>query len=358
MSAAGVLALATGAERRQWVRRALEGERVELFGVVATLEALRARASLLKPALVLLVGEPSPDTWAAAISAVRAAAPECAVLAWTPADAESTASAVAARRAGADAVVTSAEGALAAAALTSKVREVLAGAPLRTRVESSSPPRAPAPLTSTTITGLPRRKPACLVIGSSTGGPRALEAVLGALPADFELPIVIVQHMPAGFTANLAQSLSEHCPFAVREARGGESLARGSVLVAPGDRHVRITGPEYDARVELDHGPPRNFCRPSVDVLFESAAEIFGGATLALVLTGMGQDGLVGAEKLRARGARVIVQDESTSVVWGMPGAIARAGLADEVAPIGELAGRLVQALSTLGRPSARSEPA
>ncbi len=357
MASASVLALAVGAARRQMVRHALDVEGLELLGVVATLQALRARASLLQPTLVVLAGEPSGEGWAPLLALVRAAAPECVVLACVPADEDSSANSQAARRAGADCVIACAEDLAAGAALTAKVRELLGGLAPREGDPASAPPRPAPALASTSVSALLRAEPVCLVIGSSTGGPRALEVVLSALPADFALPILIVQHMPAGFTANLAQSLSGSCAFDVREARGGEGLERGVALVAPGDRHMRVVGPAREARVELDLGPPRNFCRPSVDVLFESAAEVFGGATLAVVLTGMGQDGLLGAEKLRANGARVLVQDEATSVVWGMPGAIARAGLADVVAPIGELAGRVVQALSSSARTRARSEP-
>ncbi|SFC32529.1 two-component system, chemotaxis family, response regulator CheB [Nocardioides terrae] len=187
--------------------------------------------------------------------------------------------------------------------------------------------------------------PQVLVIGSSTGGPDALAGLLGQLPADLRVPVVVVQHMPAVFTTMLAQRLDRSTPFAVREAAEGDVLRAGEVLIAPGDFHVRLASGGGGVRVRLDQGPAENFCRPAVDVLFRSAAETYGGRVLAAVLTGMGQDGLVGVRALTARGARVIVQDEATSVVWGMPGAVALAGLADEVVPLPELPRRLVAAL-------------
>jgi len=187
--------------------------------------------------------------------------------------------------------------------------------------------------------------PQVLVIGSSTGGPDALATLLGQLPADLRVPVVVVQHMPAVFTTMLAQRLDRSTPFAVREAADGDALRAGEVLIAPGDFHVRLESGPAGGRVRLDQGPAENFCRPAVDVLFRSAAEAYGGRVLAAVLTGMGQDGLIGVRALTARGARVIVQDEATSVVWGMPGAVALAGLADEVVPLPELPRRLVAAL-------------
>jgi two-component system chemotaxis response regulator CheB len=191
--------------------------------------------------------------------------------------------------------------------------------------------------------------PQVLVIGSSTGGPDALANVLGQLPGDLGVPVVVVQHMPPVFTTMLAQRLDRSTPFAVREAAEGDTLRAGEVLLAPGDFHVRLTSAAGGPRVRLDQGPAENFCRPAVDVLFRSAAEAFGGRVLATVLTGMGQDGLEGVRALSARGARILVQDEATSVVWGMPGVVALAGLADAVVPLPELPRRMVAALGARG---------
>jgi two-component system chemotaxis response regulator CheB len=164
------------------------------------------------------------------------------------------------------------------------------------------------------------------------------------IPANFPLPILIVQHMPATFTRLLAERLNAVCPLRVEEAADGMEIVAGRVFVAAGDRHLRVrrTGPATFATA-LDQGPHENSCRPSVDVLFRSLSENYGGEVLFVVLTGMGSDGLHGAEKLRAAGAGGIAQDEATSVVWGMPGAIVRAGLADCVLPLDGIAAEVVR---------------
>jgi two-component system chemotaxis response regulator CheB len=187
--------------------------------------------------------------------------------------------------------------------------------------------------------------PQVLLIGSSTGGPDALATVLGQLPADLGVPVLVVQHMPPVFTTMLAQRLDRISPLAVREAVDGDVPRAGEALLAPGDFHLRLTSAGGGVRVRLDQGPQENFCRPAVDVLFRTAAEVYGGRVVATVLTGMGQDGLEGVRVLSGRGARVLVQDEATSVVWGMPDAVAHAGLADETLPLAEVPARLVAAV-------------
>jgi two-component system, chemotaxis family, protein-glutamate methylesterase/glutaminase len=191
-----------------------------------------------------------------------------------------------------------------------------------------------------------RRGPApridAVVIGVSTGGPNALAALLPELPADLPVPVLVVQHMPPMFTRLLAERLDAHCALEVTEAVDGDEVRPGRVLIAPGDRHLvlRRRGPAVVAG--LDSGPPENSCRPSADVLFRSATTVYGGHLLGLVLTGMGYDGRRGSEHLASLGARVLVQDEATSVVWGMPGAVVQSGLADEVLPLDRLAGAIV----------------
>lgn len=172
-----------------------------------------------------------------------------------------------------------------------------------------------------------------LAIGSSTGGPQALRRVIGALPARISVPIVIAQHMPKVFTAILAEHLSRE-GLPASEAVQGEVLKAGHVYVAPGDFHMTIAGTPGQYRVNLDQSPPVNFCRPSVDPLFESCARAAGKGLIALVLTGMGADGRNGARVVRDAGGYTLVQDQATSVVWGMPGAVAEAGLADMILPL------------------------
>jgi len=177
-------------------------------------------------------------------------------------------------------------------------------------------------------------RPSVVAIGASTGGPRALAEVLGALPHDLPAPVLVVQHMPALFTRHLADGLAAQCDLPVLEATHGATLEPGSVWIAPGDHHLTVGRDGARLRLWLDRGPAENACRPSVNPLFRSVADVFGHGALGVVLTGMGQDGLEGAARIRAARGQVVVQDEATSVVWGMPGAIARAGFADKVLPL------------------------
>ena len=185
-----------------------------------------------------------------------------------------------------------------------------------------------------------------VVIGVSTGGPDALARVLPSLPAQFPVPLLIAQHMPAIFTAMLASRLAAKSVMPVRECSSGEPLQPGCAIIAPGDFHMVLQEGGGVPRLATHQGPRENFCRPSVDVLFRSVAAIYGGRTLAVILTGMGQDGLKGCEMLRMQGARIYVQDEASSVVWGMPGFVAKAGLADKVLPLDRIADEIIRATS------------
>lgn len=214
--------------------------------------------------------------------------------------------------------------------LLSKI-EVLTGAP---------PPAAltaPSPFPSTSKGGTPR----AVLIGTSTGGPNALSTLLRGLRPDFPLPLLIVQHMPPAFTGLLAERLSSETPWRVREAREGAAPRPGEAWIAPGDRHMTTAGSENRWFLHLTTDPPENFCRPSVDALFRTAAKTLNGRALGVVLTGMGQDGARGCEALRRAGGLVLVQDQASSLIWGMPGAVAQAGLATEVVSLDRLAGRL-----------------
>lgn len=177
-----------------------------------------------------------------------------------------------------------------------------------------------------------------LAIGVSTGGPQALLELIPRLPKDFHLAVFIVQHMPALFTRLLAERLDSKSNLTVKEASEGALVTPGSVWVAPGDFHMTVVRTGKDVRLHLDQRPPENSCRPAADPLFRSVAECYGEKTIALVMTGMGQDGLAGCESVRKARGHILVQDEKSSVVWGMPGFVARAGLADAVIPLDLLA--------------------
>jgi len=188
-----------------------------------------------------------------------------------------------------------------------------------------------------------RIRPKVLLLGVSTGGPTALSCILPQLPADFPLPVLVVQHMPPLFTRLLAERLNSSCPLSVEEASQGCRVEAGKVLIAPGDFHMMVAPNAGSVQVCLDQSPRQNFCRPAVDALFVSAAQVYGGAVLAGVLTGMGQDGLRGAGVLKARGATILAQDEASSVVWGMPGAVVKAGLSDCVLPLNRVGSEIVR---------------
>jgi two-component system chemotaxis response regulator CheB len=197
----------------------------------------------------------------------------------------------------------------------------------------------------------PRAGVRAVVIGVSTGGPQALAQLVPQLPADLPVPVLLVQHMPPKFTTSLAESLDRKSVVTVREATGGEALEPGHVYLAPGGRHLVVrSGPDARPRTALDDGPPENSCRPAADVLFRTAVDVFGGDVLAVVLTGMGEDGARGCEVVRARGGFVIAQDEATSVLYGMPRRVAEIGAADEILPLDGIARAIVEITRVGGR--------
>jgi len=193
--------------------------------------------------------------------------------------------------------------------------------------------------------------PRALVIGASTGGPQALSTVIEKLPAAIDrAPVLITQHMPPMFTTVLAEHLSRVSGRGAHEAEDGEPVLAGGIYVAPGGRHMRIARNGDLVKIALSDEPPINFCKPSVDPLFASAAQVWGASALALILTGMGTDGTKGAAEVAAAGGSVIAQDEASSVVWGMPRSVAQAGLCSAVLPLNQIAAKVLTLLVG-GRP-------
>ncbi|RMG93475.1 MAG: chemotaxis response regulator protein-glutamate methylesterase [Candidatus Dadabacteria bacterium] len=186
-----------------------------------------------------------------------------------------------------------------------------------------------------------------VAVGVSTGGPNALARLLPGFPADFGVPILVVQHMPPMFTASLAESLDRKCPLEVREARDGERVEPGRVLIAPGGFHLKVVaGVDGLSRIlRLTRDPPEHAVRPAVDYLFRSVAQHFAGRAVGVVMTGMGRDGTEGLTRMKQNGCRTLVQDEATSVVWGMPGSAVEAGVADRVVPLDRLAEEIGRAV-------------
>jgi len=204
-------------------------------------------------------------------------------------------------------------------------------------------------LTHNSITPPPQPiffNPSIVVIGVSTGGPAALDLLLPALPESFPLPVLIVQHMPELFTRLLAERLDRRCPLRVREASDGDPVRAGAIYIARGNWHMEIIStalPDSPAALRLNQDPQENHCRPSVDVLLRSAADVYGSGVLAIMLTGMGSDGSRECRTIRELGGAVLAQDEATSTVWGMPGAVAHAGLANKVLPLELIASEILR---------------
>lgn len=179
-----------------------------------------------------------------------------------------------------------------------------------------------------------------VVIGTSTGGPQALSTVLGSMPANLPVPILVVQHMPASFTAMFAERLDRLCAISVTEARNGQVPEPGVAYIAPGDVHLAV---DTHRRLVLQDSPPENSCKPAADVLFRTAAGAYRSRILAVLMTGMGTDGTEGARDIVAAGGALLCQDQETSVVWGMPGTAARAGLCYQQLPLNDIASEIVR---------------
>ncbi len=224
------------------------------------------------------------------------------------------------------------------------LRDVVA----KTRVATMAPPPARPAIPPRPVSRV-ANPVELLAVAASTGGPNALEACLAGLPREFALPVVITQHMPVGFTGLLADRLRQATGRSVEEAQAGAVLRPGTVWIAPGDHHLVVQRVGVNVVLQVNREAPENSCRPSADVMFRSVARVYGPRALAVVLTGMGQDGMEGARAMVEAGGRVLIQDEATSVVWGMPGAVARAGLAEAVLPLAELPAAILQ---RCGRPA------
>ena len=210
-------------------------------------------------------------------------------------------------------------------------------------VVAPRPVKPAAPLSATTAARDALKSYKLLAIGASTGGPAALQTILTGLPADFPLPTVVVQHMPAAFTGPFAARLDTLCKVDVKEARHGDGCVPGTVLIAPGGKQLEFERAGAGLRVKLRDSLAGEQYKPSVDISFNSAADVFGAGVLAVVLTGMGMDGKAGAVRLKQRGATVWAQDEASCVVYGMPHAIIEAGLADRILSLGDIAATLAR---------------
>jgi two-component system chemotaxis response regulator CheB len=239
--------------------------------------------------------------------------------------------------------------------LGAKVRRAAPASPSPPLASAQDRPREPLPRSPLAPVAQPQllrrafsmQAPRVLLIGSSTGGPQALMAVVTELgPVIDRFPVLITQHMPPTFTTILAEHLARSSHRPAHEAVDGEIVKAGQIYLAQGGRHMRVARHGADVVIALDDGPPVNFCKPAVDPLFTSAIDVWQGGVLAVVLTGMGSDGTRGGKEIVAAGGSVIAQDEASSVVWGMPGAAANAGICAAVLPLNQIAPKLVRLFS------------
>jgi two-component system chemotaxis response regulator CheB len=239
--------------------------------------------------------------------------------------------------------------------LGAKVRRAVPASPYppstpalgRPRDPSPRPPQVPLAQPPVIRRAFSTQAPRVLLIGSSTGGPQALMALVTELGAVIDrFPVLITQHMPPTFTTILAEHLARSSHRPACEAIDGEIVKAGQIYLAPGGRHMRVARHGTDVVIALDDGPPVNFCKPAVDPLFVSAIDVWQGGVLAVVLTGMGSDGMRGGKEIVAAGGSVIAQDEASSVVWGMPGAAAHAGICAAILPLNQIASKLVRVFS------------
>ena len=326
--------------------------RVEVVGTASNGRLALARVDQLAPDVVTMDVEMPEMDGIEAVRALRRSGHRMPIIMFSTLTERGAAATLDALAAGATDYVAKPTGGLSVADSLQRVAEelipkllVLAGATSRRSAVLAHPPTRSEPAGPATRVAaggaLPSHPVRLVVVGSSTGGPEALSRFVGGLTAPPPVPVLVVQHMPPVFTRQLAARLDRLGPATVAEAAVGDPLLPGTVYVAPGDHHLVIRPRAAGFAAGIQDGPPVNFCRPSVDVLFASAVEAVGGDIVALVMTGMGADGRTGAGQIVAAGGTVMVQDEATSVVWGMPGAVATAGFAHRVLPLGELAGAL-----------------
>ena len=325
-----------------------EDPAIDVVGTAVNGRIAVAKAEQLKPDLITMDIEMPEMNGIEAVQAIRAARSRVPIIMFSTLTERGATATLDALSAGANDYVTKPANVGSVSASMESVRQQLIPKIKGLLGRTTGPVRAAAP-TALPRPAAPRRgpakSPAVLVIGSSTGGPEALAKIVPALPVGLPVPILVVQHMPPVFTRQFAQRLDRLCALRVIEAVDGTPLVPGTVHLAPGDHHLVVRGTGRGLTTALNQAPPENFCRPAVDPLFRSAVAAFDGAVLGVVLTGMGSDGRDGAAAIREAGGTVVVQDQATSVVWGMPGAVASAGLADAILPLDRIAETIVRSI-------------
>lgn len=328
---------------RQLLKEVLAGEpQLEVAGVAANGRIALAMLNQLSPDLVTLDVEMPELDGLETLKRLRQTHPRLPVIMFSTVTTRGAQATIESLTFGASDYVTKPANVGSVTAAKERIREqLIPKIKALCKLPLETPVVAPIPLPPVAFPPVRRQARASRVevvaIGCSTGGPNALAELLPSLPADFAVPVVVVQHMPPTFTRFLARRLDAICALRVREAVSGEPLQPGTIWIAPGDFHLKVARRAAELLLLTEQSPPENSCRPSVDVLFRSLVTAYGGNVLAVVLTGMGQDGLRGCKELYEVGAHIVVQDETTSVVWGMPGFVAREQIADRVLPLPEI---------------------
>lgn len=335
--------------------------RIEVVGTAANGKVALAKVPLLNPDLITLDVEMPVMDGLETLVELRRDHPRLPVVMFSTLTARGASATLDALERGANDYVTKPANVGSVTASMETVRDQLVPRILALCARVAAPPAPAAPAVTLGTRRLPGAQRASRVdvvaIGVSTGGPDALSRLLPALPADLPVPVVVVQHMPPVFTRQFADRLDLKCALSVSEAAAGDAVTPGRVLIAAGDHHLRLRREAAaGGRVfaTLDQGTPENYCRPAVDVLFRSVVEQYGSNVLGVVLTGMGHDGARGAAEIVAAGGSVLAQDEASSVVWGMPGAVVGAGLAERVLPLDRMAAAILERVRASVLPAGR----
>lgn len=365
---------------RRLIQDVLEADsEVTVIGAAVNGKVGFEEAKKLRPDIITMDIEMPQMNGIEAVKAIRAAGIRCPIIMFSTLTAAGANATMDALAAGASDFVTKPGNVGTIVESMAKVREELipkikaltghgggrpqvseAARPGRPHKPLSVPSAATKPDTTPAKPAVPQQKrakvasvPRILAIGSSTGGPQALSTVLKDLPRDLNIPVVITQHMPPVFTTQLAERLNRDCSLTVVEAKQGMALTPGTIYIAPGDYHMIVRSENRRNTIHLNQDPPENFCRPAVDVMFRSVAQVFGSTTLAVVLTGMGSDGAKGAQVIQEVGGYVVAQDEASSVVWGMPGAVVKVDAHDKVTDLKSIASHLRDRFNKAGRKNA-----
>lgn len=333
-----------------------EDRALEVAGVASDGRIALAKIPLLKPDLITLDLEMPVMNGLETLAQLRKSYPQLPVIIFCALTDRGAARALDALALGASDYATKPSNPSPAAAAEFIRSELIPKIKALCGVASLDVPPLPRPQSTSKVRERANRRIDVVAIGASTGGPSALGKVLPRIPNNFPVPIVVVQHMPPTFTRQLAERLSTSSAIRVEEGSADAILSPGHAWIAPGDFHMKVSRKGANWRLNLDQGPKVNSCRPAVDVLFRSVAVAYGANVLAVVMTGMGTDGVLGAQEIRDAGGDVIIQDYASAVVWGMPGAVHSLGLADGAYPLDHLAAEITRRVRQSRGPGAPVE--